>query len=157
LTVLPAGQFDSAACVLAIQNIHPIAPVFEGVAHALKPAGKLVMVMMHPCFRGPKETGWGWDEQKKVQYRRVDRYLLPRKAPIVTHPGRKGSPYTWTFHRPVQDYVKALSRAGLMIDAIEEWPSHKHSNSGPRARAENVARAEIPMFMAMRGVKSRLV
>lgn len=154
---LEAASFDSAACVLAIQNIHPIAPVFEGVARCLKPGGRFVLVMMHPCFRGPKETSWGWDEQQKIQYRRVNRYLRPRKSPIVAHPGRKDGRYTWTFHRPLQEYVRTLAKAGLLVDAMQEWPSHKESDSGPRARAENVAREEIPMFLAMRGVNSSTV
>jgi hypothetical protein len=113
-----------------------------------------VIVMMHPCFRGPKETHWGWDDAKKVQYRRVDRYLLPRKSPIVANPGKKAeSEYTWTFHKPIEAYVKAMRQAGLLIDAMEEWPSHKVSTSGPRAAAENTARKEIPMFLAIRAIK----
>jgi hypothetical protein len=44
----------------------------------------------------------------------------------------------------------------LLIDAIEEWPSHKTSTSGPRAAAENTARKEIPMFMAVRAMKTAL-
>jgi SAM-dependent methyltransferase len=146
-------HFDSAACVLAIQNINPLQPVGAGVARALKDRGRLVIVMMHPCFRGPKETSWGWDEKSKVQYRRVDRYLIPRKSPIVARPGADPGTYTWTFHKPIESYVKMLRNAGLLIDAIEEWPSHKTSTSGPRAHAENVARKEIPMFLAMRAVK----
>lgn len=150
---LPTDHFDIASCILAIQNIHPIQPVFEQVARSLKPMGALVIVMMHPCFRGSKETSWGWDEPARVQYRRVDRYLLPRKSPIVTHPGKDASTYTWTFHKPIESYVKALRNAGLLIDAIEEWASHKTSTSGPRAGAENQARKEIPMFMAMRAAR----
>ena len=153
LSFLPADHFAAAACLLAIQNIHPIQPVFAGVARLLLSGGRFVLVMMHPCFRGPKETSWGWDEQKKVQYRRVDRYLVPRKMPIVTHPGADPGAYTWTFHKPLESYVKALRNAGLLIDAIEEWPSHKTSTSGPRAAAENAARKEIPLFMAVRAIK----
>ena len=149
---LPANHFASAVCVLAIQNIHPIAPVFAGVAKVLRPVGHFVVVMMHPCFRGPKETSWGWDEEG-TQYRRVDRYLLPRKQPIVTHPGSDPGSYTWTFHKPIEAYVRAARGAGLLVDAIEEWPSHKVSQPGPRSAAENQAREEIPMFMAMRIVK----
>ena len=156
LLFLPAESFDAAACVLAIQNIHPIAPVFEGVHRLLRIGGRFVVVMMHPCFRGPKETSWGWDESKKVQYRRVDRYLLPRKTPIVTHPRKDPNAYTWTFHRPLEAYVKALGKSGLLIDTMEEWPSHKQSTSGPRAPAENTARKEIPMFLALRAVKVSL-
>ncbi|MDB5294522.1 MAG: methyltransferase protein, partial [Phycisphaerales bacterium] len=148
-----AGTFAAAACVLAIQNINPIGPVFAGVAAALRPMGRLVLVMMHPCFRGPKETSWGWDEQTGSQYRRVDRYLMPRKEPIITHPGSDPLGYTWTFHKPIEQYVKALRGAGLLVDAIEEWASHKVSQPGPRATVENLAREEIPMFMAIRAVK----
>jgi ubiquinone/menaquinone biosynthesis C-methylase UbiE len=155
LAFLPPSRFDAAACVLAIQNIHPLQGVFEGVARLLRATGRFVIVMMHPCFRGAKESSWGWDEAKKVQYRRVDRYLLPRKSPIVTHPGSKAaSAYTWTFHKPIEAYIKALRQVGLLIDAIEEWPSHKTSQPGPRAAAENTARKEIPMFMGIRAIKA---
>lgn len=153
LSFLPPNTFTAAACVLAIQNIHPIPGVFQSVHRLLRPLGRFVLVMMHPCFRGPKETSWGWDEPNQVQYRRVDRYLLPRKAPIVTHPGKAAGSYTWTFHRPLEAYVRALRNAGLLIDAIQEWPSHKTSAPGPRAAAENTARKEIPMFLALRALK----
>jgi len=152
LSFLPENDFTSAACILAIQNIHPIQPVFTGISRALIPQGRVVIVMMHPCFRSPRETSWGWDEQQKVQYRRVNRYLLPRKHPIVAHPGQKTGEYTWTFHKPIETYVKALRGANLLIDALEEWTSHKTSTSGPRAAAENVARKEIPLFLALRAV-----
>jgi hypothetical protein len=79
--------------------------------------------------------------------------LLPRKSPIVTHPGKTPDVYTWTFHRPIGAYVKAMRNAGLLVDALEEWPSHKVSEPGPRAAAENTARKEIPMFLALRAVK----
>lgn len=153
LSRFPQDTFDAAACVLAIQNINPIQPVCEGVARLLKPFGRFVIVMMHPAFRGPKETSWGWDQANDVQFRRVDRYLLPRKTPITTHPGSAPDVYTWSFHKPIEAYVKALRNANLLIDALEEWPSHKTSEPGPRAAAENAARKEIPMFLAIRAVK----
>jgi ubiquinone/menaquinone biosynthesis C-methylase UbiE len=153
LSFLPADRFDAAACVLAIQNMHPIRPVFENVRRVLRPGGRFVMVMMHPCFRGPKETAWVWDPSDRVQFRRVDRYLQPRKSPIVTHPGSAPDVYTWSFHKPIEAYAKGLRQAGMVIDAIEEWPSHKTSAPGPRAAAENRARQEIPMFMAIRAMR----
>lgn len=153
LSMLPAEHFDAAACVLAIQNINPLAPVFENIARCLRPRGRVVLVLMHPCFRSPRFTHWGWDEEHATQYRRVDRYLMPRKEPIVTHPGVNPNLYTWSFHRPMQAYVKTMRNAGLLIDAMEEWTSHKMSQTGPRSAAENQARKEIPMFLALRGVK----
>ena len=153
LSFLPANAYAAAACILAIQNIHPILPVFQSVQRVLRPGGRLVMVMMHPCFRGPKETSWGWDSARRVAYRRVDRYLLPRKAPIVMNPGKAPGKYTWSFHKPIEAYVKALRNAWLFVDALEEWTSHKTTQAGPRAAAENTAREEIPLFMAIRAVK----
>lgn len=152
LSGLDAGAFDAAVCILAIQNIHPLPPVFHSLRRVLKPGGRLLLVMMHPCFRGPKETSWGWDAKGSVQYRRVDRYLAPRKAPIITNPGKDPDRYTWTFHKPLEAYVKALGQAGLLIDTLEEWPSHRTTKAGPRAAAENTARKEIPLFMAIRAV-----
>ena len=153
LSFLKSDSFAAAACVLAVQNIHPLGGLLGGIARCLRPGGRAVLVMNHPAFRIPKSTGWGWDAGANVQYRRVDHYLQPRKIPIVTHPGSEPDKYTWTFHKPIGAYVKALRHAGLLVDAIEEWPSHKRSDSGPRAGAENTAREEIPMFMAIRAVR----
>ena len=153
---LEAGTYDAAACVLAAQNFNPLRPAFEGAAKALRPGGRLVLATMHPAFRVPGASAWGWDGggERAVQYRRVEHYLLPRKVPIVTHPGVQGDDsYTWHYHRPLSAYVKALRQAGLLVDAMEEWPGHKQSEPGPRAAAENTARKEIPMFLAIRALK----
>ena len=153
IVALRDQPFDAAACVLAIQNIHPIQPVFDAVTKLLKPGGTFVIAMMHPAFRGAKESHWGWDDQANVQFRRVDRYLVPRKSPIYANPGKKDGNYTWTFHKPIGDYIAAGTKAGLLTDALEEWASHKASQPGPKAAAENTARKEIPLFMALRCVK----
>ena len=60
---------------------------------------------------------------------------------------------TWTFHRPLQSYAKALGEAGFVIESLEEWPSMRKSEPGPRAGEENRARREIPMFLGFRAVK----
>lgn len=92
-----------------------------------------------------------------TQYRRVDGYLSPGQREIVMNPGEvaSGKPpvTTTTYHRPVQTYVRTFAEAGLLIDALEEWPSLRLSQPGPRAAEENRARREIPMFLALRGVR----
>jgi hypothetical protein len=40
--------------------------------------------------------------------------------------------------------------AGFLIEALEEWPSLRTSQPGPRAAEENRARREIPMFLGIR-------
>jgi ubiquinone/menaquinone biosynthesis C-methylase UbiE len=94
-------SFDASSCLLAIQNIDPLEPVISEVTRVTKPGGKLAWVLTHPCFRIPRQSGWGIDEKRKLQYRRVDHYLSPLKIPIYTHPGSSPDLYTWTFHRPL--------------------------------------------------------
>lgn len=45
--------------------------------------------------------------------------------------------------------MKAGFDAGLRLRGFEEWHSHKQSQPGPRARAENRARNEFPLFLGM--------
>lgn len=144
------ASFDGVVCNLAIQNIDPIEPVFADAARVLKPNGMFVITMNHPCFRQPRQSGWGWDEQRKLQYRRVDAYLDPYAMPILAHPGSAPNVKTYSYHRPLSAYVNALAKFGFVVDAMEEWVSNKTSDSGPKAKAENVARKEIPLFLALR-------
>ena len=149
---LGGQKFDAVACLLALQNIESINPVMRNVKRWLKPGGRFVMVTTHPCFRIPRQTHWGWDEQKKIQYRRVDLYGSESAIPIVTPPFTQSENFTVTYHRPLQSYFQALAEAGLCVDGLEEWASHKSSAPGKRSRAENRARQEIPLFMALRAV-----
>ncbi|HZW05508.1 MAG TPA: hypothetical protein VFF65_00170, partial [Phycisphaerales bacterium] len=147
--------FDTATCVMALGNIEPIDPVLEGVASLLKPGGALVFVISHPSFRAPGQTSWGWDDAgaQPRQFRRVDGYLSAGQHRISMHPGDAPDVVTWTFHRPLQAYVKALAAAGFVIETLEEWPGQRVSQPGPRAAEENRTRQEIPLFLAVRAVK----
>ncbi|MFK7884936.1 MAG: class I SAM-dependent methyltransferase, partial [Phycisphaerales bacterium] len=159
---LSLGQFDAAACVLALMNIDDIDEVLTGVSSTLKPGGRFVSVVLHPAFRSPQATAWGWTTDGRtgvpIQFRRVDRYMSERSSEIVMNPGEASSGKvaitTMTYHRPIGSYVTAFANAGLTVDALEEWVSDRSSQAGPRANAENLSRAEIPMFLAIRGIKS---
>lgn len=143
-------RFDGIACLMAIQNIEKMDMLFKSAAHWLKPDKCFVMVMTHPCFRIPRQTHWGWDEEKKLEYRRVDHYMTETNIPILTPPFADSKSFTLTYHRPMQSYISALVKAGFCVDAMEEWISNKNSLPGKRSKAENQARKEIPLFLALR-------
>lgn len=143
------GEFDAALCVLALQNIDDIGAVFKEVKRVLKPKGRFVFVLNHPTFRVLKRSSWGWDDTAMAQYRRVDGYLSSAKIAVDMHPGKAKKSDTISYHRSLQDFFKALSGAGLCVTKLEEWISHKQSGKGPRQKAEDTARREIPLFMCI--------
>lgn len=149
LNTIANASIDAATSILAMQNIDPIDGVFTNVARVLKKGGSFTIVILHPAFRSPRITGWGEDTARKLQFRRVDRYLSPMKIPIDMHPGRGQKQLTWTYHRPLQRYVELGAAAGFLVSVIEEWVSDKQSE-GRHAKTENLARSEIPLFMAIK-------
>lgn len=150
-----AASFDHAVCILAIQNMRDGASAIQNIGTSLKESGDLVIVMNHPSFRIPRQSSWGVDEAQKLEYRRVNRYLSPLEIPINAHPGLSDSPMTWTYHQPLEYYVKALKISGMVVSDLEEWTSDKTS-VGKAAKGENRARAEFPLFMAIRAVKIKI-
>lgn len=144
------ASFDAATIVLALQNIEHLDAALAEAARVLRTGGRLLIVLNHPAFRIPKKTSWGWDTETGVQYRRLDGYMSEARLAIDMEPGKGGKGKTTvSFHRPLQVYVKALAKAGFVIDGLEEWISHKKSEAGPRAKAEDTARKEFPLFLLL--------
>lgn len=147
------GKFDVAACIMAVHDLEAVDKLFLHLSQALRPGGRAVLVFMHPCFRIPRQSHWGWDEEKKIQYRRLDRYGQPLSIPIATHPGRGTGEQTWFHHRPLAVYLNALGAAGMAVTQCEELHSHRRSQPGSRSRGEHRAAEEFPVFIALKAVK----
>ncbi|MEK9155365.1 MAG: methyltransferase domain-containing protein [Patescibacteria group bacterium] len=150
---IPDQKFDGAAMVLALQNVSDMPGVFASVAKLLHRNASFVIVLNHPAFRIPRQSSWGFEEERKMMYRRVDSYLSENAIPMQMHPGDAPDVKTTSFHRPISSYITQLAANGFVVDAMEEWMSHKESTSGPRAKAENRIRKEVPMFLAIRARK----
>lgn len=146
-------DFTHAAIILALQNMEHPASALKNAAQHLQKGGKVVIVMNHPCFRIPRQTHWGVDESKKIQYRRLDMYMSALKIPIEAKPslGNK-SEVTWTFHHPLSSYMQWLAEAGFMLSHMEEWCSDKKS-TGSKAKMEDKARNEFPLFICLVATK----
>jgi len=139
--------FSHAVAMLCLQNFAYPLGAMQNCSRALQPNGSFHIVLNHPCFRIPRQSSWGIDMQKKVQYRRVDKYLSPLSIPIQTHPsqGTKSSE-TWSFHHPLSAYSAWLKETGFVIELIEEWSSSRLS-TGKYASMENQSRLEFPLFL----------
>ena len=144
---------DKIYSVLALQNMSDLDGVTKEVKRVLKPKGQGVIVLNHPAFRIPKESDWHFSAERKSQGRVVYTYMTDKKFAIDMHPGLRAAGLkteeTFSFHHPLQVYAKLFAKHGLCITRLEEWISHKQSEEGPKKRAEDEARKEIPMFMCL--------
>lgn len=146
-------DFDKACFLLSLQNIEHGEKAIAIAALHLKKRGRLFIVMNHPCFRIARQSEWGFDEHTKIQYRRENCYMSPLKIPIQTNPSKgEKSAQTYSYHHPISDYTKWLMKNGLLIIGLEEWCSDKKSE-GAKAKMEDRARKEFPLFLAILAVK----
>lgn len=143
------SKFSHAFIILALQNIERADLALANASKHLNQNGTLIIVLNHPCFRIPRQSSWQVDHEKKVQFRRIDRYSSPLKIPIQAHPSKgSSSQVTWTFHHSLTDYSQFLLEAGFMIAKLEEWHSDKVSTGGA-AKMENRSREEFPLFCTL--------
>lgn len=144
LAEVSAESFEVAVFMLSIQDMNPLEEVLQQAAWALSRGGRLVIFMVHPCFRSPRGSGWGYDAARKLTYRRVEQYLTGRRVPMKAYAeaGVKSTGTTLSFHRPLKAYVNTLAALGLLVDRLEELPD-PHDERAP----------EIPLFAALRARK----
>jgi ubiquinone/menaquinone biosynthesis C-methylase UbiE len=159
LSFLENNSFDFIISILSLGNIKNIDKVFNEIYRLLKPNSKFYFIIMHPCFRIPRQSHWEFDEVKKIQYRRIDMYMTELEIPIITHPAKikkeenlKDQDYTVMFHRPLSKIFELLNKNRLLISNLWELCSNKIS-VGKRAKAENRARKEFPLFLLIESIK----
>lgn len=123
LVALGRGQFEAVVCNMAIMDIPVIEPLLRAVKILLKPGGRFVFSMMHPCFNtiGIKKVV----EEEDVEGELVSRYAVKISAYIepVTRKGLgvTGQPAPhYYFHRPLSVLLGSCFRAGLVVDGLEE-------------------------------------
>lgn len=137
LATLGRDRFDAIACNMAIMDIVDINPLFEAVPRMLKPEGRFVFTIMHPCFNHTDAVfASELDEQVSppavTRSLRISNYLdiPPRKGP-----GVEGQPELhYSFHRPLSEVLNLAFDHGMMMDGIMEpaFPDesdddHRHS------------------------------
>lgn len=143
----PAG-FDAAVFLLSIQDMDPLDEILRSVGDALGTPSRVVLLMTHPAFRQPRHAGWGYDEGRKLVYRRIDSYLSPMAVPMKA---LGAGPPTRSFHRPISTYVNGLAALGFTIDEMRELADLPAERQPGRRSEDGRADREIPLFLGLRG------
>lgn len=145
VSAVRAGSFDAAVFMLSIEDMNPLEEVIQSTVWALRRTGRIVLLLRHPCFRVPRQSGWGHDPDRKLRYRRVDSYLTPQSVPMKAYE-KSDTGVTISFHRPLHHYINTLAGHGFMVNYLDELVTFKQT----RDRAERRANEEFPLFMALR-------
>jgi ubiquinone/menaquinone biosynthesis C-methylase UbiE len=118
------GSIDAAVSNMALMDIEDAAGTIREVGRVLRPGGRLVASLSHPCFDVVNASAWVVEriDFTTTVWRKVSRYrqcfagLVPWRASATGEDiGR-----TPAYHRPLSWYVRALRDAGLAVTAFEE-------------------------------------
>ena len=123
LMALGERRFDAAVCTMALMDMSSIEPLLASLGKLLKPGGRFVFSVMHPCFASP--TTEMVAELVDREGELVTTYSV-KIADYITPFSRKGLgivgqpvPHIY-FHRPISALFRACFDAGFVLDGTEE-------------------------------------
>jgi 2-polyprenyl-3-methyl-5-hydroxy-6-metoxy-1,4-benzoquinol methylase len=116
-------RFDAAVCINALMDMPAIEPLFRAVAKLLRPGGRFVFSVMHPCFNGQSISMLAElsDYSPTPTYSiRVSRYLSAEVTKGLAIAEQPVQQYYW--HRPLHLLLNSAFASGLVMDRLEEPP-----------------------------------
>ena len=124
LLALGERRFDAAVCTMAMFDMSAIEPTVTSLARLLKPDGRFVFSVIHPCFDSPSVTKVAETEEAEdgdivTTYSvKVADYITPFSGKGT---GVRGEPAAhWLFHRPLSMLLGSCFEAGFVLDGMEE-------------------------------------
>ena len=137
LLALGERRFDGAVCNMALMDIATIDPLLQALSRLLKPTGRFVFSVTHPCFNfaGGSKLALEEDEDAEGKLRQthmvtVTNYLHLTPTRGAGMPGEPSAHYY--FHRPLGVLFGSCFAAGFVLDGIEE-PAFGPGSSSHRA------------------------
>jgi SAM-dependent methyltransferase len=114
-------QFDAAVCNNALMDMPAIEPLYRAVARMLKPGGRFVFSIMHPCFNGQSVSMQaeiaGYDAKPTYSIK-VSGYLSAEVTQGLAIYEQPVQQYYW--HRPLHALFNPAFSTGLLLDRLEE-------------------------------------
>lgn len=123
LRALESGEYDAVVCNMALMDMARIDPLASSVPNLLKPRGRFVFSVTHPCFnRGDTSRVARWSDEGGVVQEmigvEIHQYLTPRTVEGLAILGQPvAQPY---FERPLSRLLAPFLKEGLAVDALEE-------------------------------------
>lgn len=152
LNTLGNSRFDAAVCSMAMMDLPTIDPLLRALRQLLKPGGRFVFSVPHPCFNSAtsnKMTAELVEEQGKLSQVygvHIRNYLQPIAAlscGIINQP----EPH-YLFHRPMHLLLGSCFAAGFVVDGMEEPAFPPGMNA--KSAFSWAKRPQIPPAMVVR-------
>ena len=135
---LELGQtFDTVVCNYGLTDIDDLAGTLANVTRVLRPGGRFVYSMLHPCF-----PGWGPDAPSSWP---VDGGYYREGWWLGTNPGFRGK--VGANHRMLSTYLNLLTEQGLVLDRVVE------PRPGPDWEQRLPGGTPVPVFLAVRCIR----
>jgi 2-polyprenyl-3-methyl-5-hydroxy-6-metoxy-1,4-benzoquinol methylase len=153
LSSLGHERFDAALCNMALMDMADIGPLMTALPSLLRPGGRFVFSLLHPCFNNPAvvQTGELQDRGGEVVTTysvKVSRYLTPyTQAGVAFHDQPAPHPF---FHRPLARLLGEGFDAGLVLDALEEPAFPPDDAGGSSPLSWNGRFSELPPVLVAR-------
>ncbi len=136
-----SGAFDAALACLVFEHIPDHIPAIREVARVLRRGGRFVFFLNHPLLQCPG-SGWIIDHILDEEYWRIGPYLVADVVMEELSPG-VSLPFV---HRPLSDYVNALTDSGLrLVRMLEPAPPQGFIDKAP----EYQDAATIPRLLVL--------
>ena len=123
LLALGERRFDAAVSTMALMDMATITPLLTALARLLKPQGRFVFSVLHPCFSSDGLRKVIEEEDKNGEIVttysiRVTGYI---RQTVEKGLGVIGQPVPqYYFHRPLSELLRGGFQAGFCMDALEE-------------------------------------
>lgn len=152
LVMLEDGTCDLVVCNMALMDVENAAGAIQEVARVLRPQGRFVASLAHPCFDKVNTSGWAIERIYPITtiWRKMSHYreLATADLPWLHAPGQ--TVYTATYHRPLSWYFRTLRASGFVVAAFEEpEPTEEFLASSPQGPWI----AEIPLHCVVEAWK----
>ena len=153
LAALGESTFDGALCNMALMDMAEIAPLLHALASLLRPRGRFVFSVLHPCFNNPASVQMGEMEDRQGELVttysvKISRYLTPYAQAGLAMNGQP-VPHFY-FHRPLSALLAPAFEAGLVLDGMEERAFAPEVTGGSTPLSWSGHFSEIPAALVVR-------
>ncbi len=147
-TWFPAESFDMVTSCMALQDMPDVPAVLRGVHALLRPRGRLVASITHPCTDTPFRE-WQRDELGQKRCLCIDRYF-DRTAVEYAWRGWGYDFTTPALHAPLEDWFDWILAAGFELRAFRE---PRPTERALRERPDLEDATKVPYYVMLDLVK----